>query len=81
MGVGGGGYQRLVCSVLHLAILPALEARVARGVITDDHLAIARHFARKAAKERQQPPVLRVIRLRANSTGFITRNTTEGGGG
>ena len=33
-----GGHQRLVCGVLHLAILPALEARVARGVVTDEYL-------------------------------------------
>eukprot|EP00964_Phaeocystis_antarctica_P010993 scaffold6039_cov64-Phaeocystis_antarctica.AAC.1 len=41
-GVRGEGcgrtHQRLVCSVLHLAVLPALEARVACGVVTDEHL-------------------------------------------
>ena len=77
MGVRGGGYQWLVCSVLHLAILPALEARVAHGVITDDHLAATSHLARKAAEERQQSPVLRVFRLRAVAHGF---DLEEGGG-
>ena len=62
-----GGHQRLVCGVLHLAILPALEARVAHCVITDDHLAATSHLARKAAEKGQQSSVLRVVRLRHSS--------------